>query len=266
VSEQALLRAALHARFGEDVGVPTGLSGTSELLRMAQHRSIRSFDRRAVEPDLLRLLLATALSSPSKSDLQQVDIVHVSDPVLQEAVGALVPRMPWVATAPVLLVVCGNGRRIVEACAMHGQTFANDHFDAVFNTAVDAGIVLSSLLHAAEAVGLGGCPVSVLRDQAAEVVRLLDLPARVYPVAGLCLGWPAVEAPRAVVSRLPLAATVHENTHCDNVLVGHLQSYDQRRTARDGQPAWSRAKATKYARAERADFGAFIEQQGFRLL
>jgi len=237
----------------------------SALSTMAEHRSIRDFLPDPIDPELLRLLLAVALSSPSKSDLQQVDLVHVTDPARKAALGALVPRMPWVATAPVLLVVCGNGRRIVEACAMHGETFANDHFDALFNTAVDAGIVLSSLLHAAEAVGLGGCPVSVLRDQASEVVRIIGLPDRVYPVAGLCLGWPADQAPRAVVSRLPLSCTVHENIHDDATLNNQLRAYDQRRNARDGQMQWTRTKATKLAQAERADFGAFVEQRGFRL-
>ena len=55
------------------------LPGLDELARIVEHRSHRKFAARPVDPGLLRLLFACALSAPSKSDLQQADIVHVAD-------------------------------------------------------------------------------------------------------------------------------------------------------------------------------------------
>ena len=70
---------ALQQRFGEEVAVDPGLNGLDELARIAGHRVHRRYDGRPVDPALLRLLCACTLSAPSKSDLQQRDIVIVED-------------------------------------------------------------------------------------------------------------------------------------------------------------------------------------------
>ena len=59
---------------------------------------------------------------------------------------------------------------------MRNKPFANDHLDAFLNAAVDAGLVLMNFIRAAEAVGLGCCPISVIRNHIDEVAELLELP------------------------------------------------------------------------------------------
>lgn len=261
---QAQLRAVLSERFGSIVDVPDAVPAVDRLLQMASHRSVRDFADTPVDPAWVRLLMAVALSSPSKSDLQQVDLLHIDEPSVQQSIGQLIPRMPWIATAPVLVLVCGNARRLPEMCAMHELPFANDHLDAVFNPAVDAGIVLSALLVAAEAMGLRGCPVSVIRDQAPAVASLVGLPQRVFPVAGLCLGWPA-EASDTVVPRLPLQVTVHGARYAEpsDGLDATLRRYDHRRAcALPDAPAWTRSKAEKFSQPERDDWGRFLRTSG----
>ena len=58
------------------------------------------------------------------------------------------------------------------------------------NAAVDAGLVLQAFITAAEALGLGCCPISVVRNHVEKVAALLELPPGVFPVAGLCVGYP----------------------------------------------------------------------------
>jgi nitroreductase len=55
--------------------------------------------------------IRVARSAPSKSNLQQADIVAVRNPARRNAIHALVPGMPWMADAPTLLEFCANGRR-----------------------------------------------------------------------------------------------------------------------------------------------------------
>jgi nitroreductase/FMN reductase [NAD(P)H] len=93
--------------------------------------------------------------------------------------------MPWIVAAPVFLIFLANGRRLKFIAEMRDKPFPNDHLDQFFNAAVDAGIVLATFIRAAEAVGLGCCPISVIRDHAAKVSELLGLPERVIPVAGM---------------------------------------------------------------------------------
>jgi len=271
------IRTALRERFGEEFKVDPQLAGLDGLAKIAGHRSHRRYAARAVEPGLLRLLCGCALSAPSKSDLQQADIIVVGDTASRKAIVATIPDMPWILDAPVFLVFAANGARLPALCEMHGKPFPNDHLDQFFNAAVDAGIVMASFIHAAEAVGLGCCPISAIRDQPRVVSDALQLPDRVIPVAGLCLGWP-VQAGE-ITPRLSLATTVVENAYGGHNLAEEIAGYDRRRAALrpytrqrnverwgETQPyGWSEDKARQYAEPTRTDFGAFVRGKGFRL-
>lgn len=271
------LSAAFRERFGAAFDAPHGTAGLEELARMAEHRSHRKFLPRQVDAGLLRLLFACALSAPSKSDLQQADIVHVADRAKVQAIADGIPDMPWIAQAPVFLVFCGNNRRLRQMSGWRGKPFANEHLDHFMNAAVDAGLVMMSFIRAAEAAGLGACPISAVRNRCAEVGDLLGLPEGVFPVAGLCVGYPA-EAGR-ISARLPLEVTVHVDRFDESGARGHIEAYDRRRHAL--QPyrrqrhadryanvdfyGWSEDKVRQYSVPERADFGAYIRKQGFSL-
>jgi nitroreductase len=271
------LRTALLERFGDAFEVDPRLSGLDALAKVAGHRSHRRFAPRAIEPDLLRLLCACALSAPSKSDLQQADIVVVGDPAIRKAIVATIPDMPWIMDAPAFLVFTANGARLPALCEMHNKPFPNDHLDQFFNAAVDAGIVLATFIQAAATVGLGCCPISAIRDQPQIVSDALKLPQRVIPVAGLCVGWPAQSG--EITPRLSLTTTVVENTYREHDLAGEIGAYDRRRAAlrpyrrqrnveRWGEAqfyGWSEDKARQYAEPTRIDFGAFVRRKGFHL-
>ena len=92
--------------------------------------------------------------------MQQADIVHVADSGKRTAIADLVNDNPWVRTAPVFLIFCGNNRRIRQIGEWRGKPFVNEHLDHFMNAAVDAGIVLSQFIRAAEAAGLGVVPIS----------------------------------------------------------------------------------------------------------
>jgi nitroreductase len=271
------IEAALAERFGESFSVDPQLKGLDELARIAGHRVHRRFLPRVVEPALLRLLCACALSAPSKSDLQQGDILAVNDKAKQRAIAALIPDMPWIADAPVFLVFLANGSRLPQIARWRDKPFPNNHLDLFFNAVVDSAIVLTTFMRAAAAVGLGSCPISAIRDRADVVSELLALPARVVPVAGLCVGWPAEGG--GITPRLGLETTLHEDRHGTGELASQVDAYDRRRERqrpyrrqrdleRWGTAAaygWSEDKARQYAEPLRADFGAFVRAKGFRL-
>jgi nitroreductase len=280
MSDEALaktLQDMLVERFGERIPIDANTAGLAELANIAGHRTHRRYLARAVEPDLLRLLCACALSAPSKSDLQQADILIVEDTAIRREIAARIPDMPWIETAPVFLVFLANGRRLPFISKMHGKPFPNDHLDLFFNAVADSAIVLATFIRAATAAGLGCCPISAIRDHAARVGELLRLPERVVPLAGLCLGWPSERG--GITSRLGLEATVHQDRYQERDLAGDIGAYDRRRDARWpyrtqrnpelwGQApfyGWSEDKARQYAEPLRADFGAFVRAKGFRL-
>lgn len=271
------VRDALIERFGSSPEVDRDLLGIDELARMAEHRSHRKFSEREISPSLLQLLLACALSAPSKSDLQQADILHIADRKKIRAIADGIPDMPWIARAPVFLVFCGNNRRIRQIGEWRNKPFVNDHLDHFMNAAVDAALVMMNFIRAAEAVGLGTCPISAVRNRCDEVSRLLGLPEQVFPVAAMCVGYP--ESPGRISPRLPLDVTIHRDAYGESVLREEIDAYDRRRHAiqpyrRQRAPerfpevafyGWSEEKARQYAVPERADFGAYIRKIGFTL-
>jgi len=272
-----LVQAALAERFGAAPGVDPGLPGLDELARIAGHRSHRKYAAREVDPALLQLLLACAFSAPSKSDLQQADVVHVADRGKLKAISDLIPDMPWIADAPVFLLFCGDNRRMRQLFEWRGRPFVNEHLDHFMNAAVDAALVMMTFIRAAEAAGLGACPISAVRNRPHDVSRLLALPDGVFPIAGLCAGYPADTG--RITPRLPLEATVHVDRFDDSRLKERIDSYDRRRSAqlpyrrqrqveRFGRAecyGWSEDKVRQYADPEREDFGEYIRSRGFSL-
>src|SRR5258705_5995383 len=103
------IEKALLERFGEHIPVRPDTVGLAELEKIAAYRSHRRYAPRDIEPDLLRLLCACALSAPSKSDLQQADIVVVSDKAIRKDIVSTIPDMPWIETAPAFLIFVANG-------------------------------------------------------------------------------------------------------------------------------------------------------------
>ena len=273
----SMIAQALAERFGEKLSIDPGLPGLAELAKLAAHRSHRRFLPRAIEPELIRLLCACALSAPSKSDLQQSDIVIVDDMSIRKGIVATIPDMPWINDAPAFLVFVANGERLPLACKLHGKPFPNDHLDAFFNATVDAAIVLTTFINAATLVGLGCCPISAIRDHPETVGNLLRLPQRAVAVAGLCVGWPAEAG--GITPRLSLHTTVIRDRYGERDLPAEISAYDRRREAsrpyrRQRRPdrwgtaplyGWSEDKARQYADPTRTDFGAFVRGKGFRL-
>ena len=286
IDPRAALTEALFARFGEHLAVPPDLDGLPELLQIATWSTHRSWSDQPVGADLIRLLCACALSAPSKSYLQQADIVEVRDAAQRERVQALVPSMPWMSQAPALLVFCGNGRRFRRIFERAGQPFTNEHLDGLFNPAIDGALVMMNFMRAAAAVGMVCCPISVLRDQAQALAKILQMPAHVYPIAGLCVGFPAQT--QSVNPRLGLQATLHTDRYGQtkdaegaNQADAHaridaaLDEYDRRYVAMRASrlpPAvaaakppmsWSQEKLRQYAESQREDWGDFLRAKGF---
>jgi len=269
----------IEARFGLATQAGRDRPAEGTLAAMLSRRVCRSYADTPVGEDLMQLLFAAAFSAPSKSDLQQASVVRVVDAVKRATLQGWLASMPWIANAPQLMIFCGDNRRMRRMAEWRGKPFPNDSLDMFMNAAVDAGIVLQAFITAAESVGLGCCPLSLVRDRARELAALLELPQHVFPVAGLTVGYPA--RPGEISMRLPLAATVHLDRYDDRAFEAQLESYDRRREAARPTPrekqrdaarfgsverySWSEDKARQYAVPQRADFGEFVRGQGFAL-
>jgi FMN reductase [NAD(P)H] len=271
------LNDLIRARFAEatELGKDRVAEGTHAL--QLRHRSRRRYTAEPVSQAVLDLLFACALSAPAKSDLQQVAIIQFADDRKRNAVTDLFPSMPWIKQAPVFLLFCGDGRRIREVCKLRGTEFAHEPVDAFLNAAADAAIVMQNFIIAAEAEGLGTCPISAVREVTAEIAAFAELPEGVFPFAGLCVGHPADDPWVSV--RLPMRLTVHKDSYSDHNLDAEITSYDERRGRvnpfrKQREPdrfgtkdnySWSDDKARQTANTDRLSFVQYLQKNGHKL-
>lgn len=274
--EAADSQALLRARFGIDL---PGAEVPDAVARLIDRRVARRYTEQAVPDPLLDALLAAALSAPAKSDLQQFSVIVMRDRPRIKQIADWIGTMDWIASAPVFLVWCGDMRRGQRLCEMHGMPHANNNLDTFLNTAVDCALALGHFMAAADAVGLGTCPISYVRSHIERVSPLLGLPPGVYPVAGLTVGWPAFRRP--VSMRLPPSVVVHRERYDEARLPGAIADYDERRRAREPVAAgslknndvypprdgvgWSENVARQLSVPERFGFAAYLKTRGFDL-
>jgi nitroreductase/FMN reductase [NAD(P)H] len=250
------LSSSIARRFGTAVEPPANLPHLDALTALNERSVCRRYRPDPVPEELIRLLCATALAAPTKSDLQQATLLRVADPAKRTAICSLLPGSPWLAKAPELFVFCADGWRLRRLFARRNAEFPNEHLDAFFNASVDAALALGAFVAAAELAGLGTCPISQVRDHISKIDALLALPDWVVPVAGLALGYP--EAKEPLSARLALSATVHTDRYDLAAAERELDAYDARR-GRD----WSGDKVRQYSTVWRADFGAFVRRKRY---
>ena len=114
---------------------------------------------------LLRLLCACALGAVEERPAAGRH-PGSRDKAKQRAIAALIPDMPWIADAPAFLVFLANGSRLPQIARWRDKPFPNDHLDLFFNARPTAPRADDVFMRAAAAVGLGSCPISVIRDRA----------------------------------------------------------------------------------------------------
>ena len=120
----------------------------------------------------------------------------------------------------------------------------------------------------------------MVRNHVEKVSELLELPPGVFPVAGLCVGYPSSGRAGSACGcrpRSPCTPTATTTATCP----AELDAYDRRREARHATPresqrfvdrfgytepyGWSEDKARQYSVPERHNFGPFIRGHGFGL-
>lgn len=266
----------LRARYGIDI---PGAEVPDAIASLLDRRVTRRYTEQGIPDSLLDALLAAAQSAPVKSDLQQYSVVVMRDKPRIKQIADWIGTMDWIATAPVFLVWCGDMRRGQRLCDMHNMPHANNNLDTFLNTAVDCSLAMGQFMAAAEAVGLGSCPISYVRSHIERISPLLGLPNGVYPVAGLSVGWPQFRRP--VAMRLPPSVVIHRERYDDSQMPEQVAAYDERRRARDPVAAsglknndvypprdgvgWSENVARQLSVPERFGFAAYLKTKGFDL-
>ncbi len=171
---------------------------TMNFLELAKKRlSCRDYLDKPVPSEALAYCLEAARLAPSACNQQPWRFIIVEDPELRGKLSkeALLPGlpMPWVASAPVIAVLCAKKKIGIHGIA---PMVSGIHYHLI-----DLGIAGEHFILAAAEQELGTCWIGWFKAKA--VRKILDLPKSLEPVSLITLGYPA--SPMTERARLTLS-------------------------------------------------------------
>ncbi len=199
---------------------------------LMSHRSVRAFLPDPVSDATLTTIIAAASSAATSSNLQTWSVVAVRDPARRARLAALCAGQAHIAEAPLFLVWLADLARIEAIAVERGQDIAGTEFlEMLFIGIIDATLAAQNAVVALESLGLGNVYIGGIRNHPEQVAAELGLPARVFPVFGLCVGTPDPARPTAIKPRLPQNAVLHHEQYDAKAEGCAVPAYDARMAA-----------------------------------
>lgn len=244
------------------------MTSVIELLR--SHRSIRSFEDKKIPEDLLVDILLAGQAAATSSLIQASSIIRVTDPKLREKLCEVGGGQAYIKDAPEFLVFCADLNRASRCCEMYDETPIKGLTEHFIIATVDVALVAQNIVIASESSGLGICYIGALRNNPSKVCEILRLPGNVYPVFGLCIGFPAQNP--EIKPRLPLEVLVKENFYdamSEDKLIKkydhELNKYYESRSLNNKMSVWSEQMSEKLSKESRAHMKEFLNKRSFLL-
>jgi FMN reductase (NADPH) len=198
---------------------------TPTIEQIYRHFSVRAYEPDPVPASLVETIVAAGQRSSTSSNLQAFSVVAVTEAPTRARLAELCGNQKHITQAPVFLAWCADLSRLQRVCQLRGYESVTDHVEVFLVAAVDAAIAMQTAALAAESLGLGICYIGAIRNQPELVIELLRLPPLVFPIAGMTLGWPAVEP--FLRPRLALSAVLHWERYDVTSEEETLRAYDR---------------------------------------
>jgi len=246
----------LGPRYGRQECPPAPSIALNPVLEtLLEHRSVRRYSSKPLPDGLLELLVASAQSASSSSNLQALSIVSVEDLDRKTRLAALAAGQRHVADAPLLLMFITDLSRLRDVSAGMGENGGGLDYTESFIVAVtDAAFAAQNAFVALESLGLGACYIGAMRNHPREVAAELGLPPGAFAVFGLTIGYPDPAVETGVKPRLAQSVVLHRERYRPAAPAG-IAAYDE--TMREfrldqsmSDVAWSRQAAGRVRGAE----------------
>jgi nitroreductase len=194
---------------------------------LLSHRSIRAFTDQALPPGTVELLTAAAQSAPSSCNLQMWSVVAVTDAQKKAFINQNVLKQPHVEKAPLMLVFLADMAMLKRIAADKNAPIEGlDYLDIFLMAAIDACLATQNAAIAAESMGLGTVYGGSIRNHPETVIDALRLPAYVFPIVSLSVGYPDQDRLPQIKPRLAQNAVLHRETYSHEHLPQAAEDYD----------------------------------------
>jgi len=237
---------------------------------LKSHRSIRKFTDQPIDNDTLHELIRAGQGAATSSFLQGTTVIQVNRPEVREQIAELAGNQAYIEHAPVFLVFCADLRRSSECCSRHSAEATEGMTEQFIIATVDVSLMAQNVVVAAESLGMGICYIGAIRNNPQLTSDLLALPRGVYPVFGLCLGYPAQDP--EIKPRLPVSVVLKQDVYEDGGDAETIASYDEHireyyrtRTSNQKAASWSEQMSGLLSRESRPHMRDFLARRGFEM-
>jgi FMN reductase (NADPH) len=200
---------------------------TTILAHMRAHRSVRQFSSVELsDADVAEACSAAQMASTS-SYVQAYSLLRVRDTGKRQKLAELTGGQAQVHQAGGFFVILADVRRhhLITARAERGLA---RNLESFLVAVIDAALFAQNFALALEAQGHGICFIGGLRNHLDQVDALLELPADVFPLFGLCAGQASPDDEHVTRPRLPLKAMLFDDAYpSDEALLSAVDAYDQ---------------------------------------
>lgn len=176
-------------------------------------RSIRKYQRKEVDNELINKLLGQSEHTQTMGNLQLYSVVITHSDEQKRKLAPAHFHQPMVTQAPAVLTFCADFRRTSSWAECRKAQPGYDNFLSFVNAATDTLLYCQTFCNLAEEAGLGLCFLGTTLYNPKSIIDTLQLPRLVMPVATITLGWPD-ETPE-LSDRLPLSAIIHDEIYQD---------------------------------------------------
>ncbi|TFY87952.1 NADPH-dependent oxidoreductase [Pseudomonas kairouanensis] len=221
-------QAKLSARYGAPDIAP--LEPWNDTLdQLLDHRSVRAFTDQPLPEGTIQTLIAAAQSASTSSNLQVWSVVAVQDTERKHRLSALAGNQAYIRQAPLFFVWVADLSRVARVAEQQGVKLeALPYLESLLLGTIDAALAAQNAVVALESLGLGSVYIGAIRNDIEGVAKELHLPPQVYPVFGLCVGYPSTERTAQVKPRLPQRAVLHHDTYSVASEPEVIAQYDER--------------------------------------
>ena len=200
---------------------------TSDMIKkQLNHRTIREFKDKEVDPKLYQSLIDVAQRTPTSNGMQQASIIRVTDPKIKEKL-AEICNQEYVKRTPILLIFLVDNYRNHQIALEQGLDSENSgDMDRFFQGFTDGVLLAQNIVNAAESMDLGAVYFGSILNNAGAVCELLELPEYTFPVVGLGIGYPNQDP--QLKPRMDMRLRLFENSYekKDNYLE-EIKDYDE---------------------------------------
>ncbi len=174
---------------------------------MHNRRSIRKFTDKEITKEVLEQILTAGFRAPFAAQL--CSIVFTSDKEKMKKF----KRIGVYPTTQILMIFFIDYDRMEKIIKARGYENIFDDSMSLWLGIQDATLVIENIILAAEALGLGSVLLGAVPQRADTVSEVFKVPQRVFPVVGLCLGYPDPSVETEIRPRYPLKYSAFEEEY-----------------------------------------------------